>query len=832
MSERSNAIDESDIKGVAATHAKVRGASQIDTGPQSASVVAAPIIAQASLNSPAASSANTLQFAPAGATASTPVDLAAQQIAHTAMAQGFADMKSGDLSVFDSRLLAHYYEANNSLSHTGANMSAFIAANKDYAGATTQVDGTNYITIDVTAKDGDGAKLLQELQGVGLQLGASYGNIASGLIAADKIGALVDLAQHGDLGHARESAMMTNAGRVTTQADHAEHANDARADYGVDGSGVKVGVISNSFNYGGYDKNGNPDTAQSNIANGDLPQDTSILVTHKTVQDTAGDDEGRGMAQLIHDLAPGSAIEFATANGGQANFANNILGLAKDGAQIIVDDVFYYAEPAFQDGIIAQAVDKAVEKYGVTYFSSAGNQGSEGWEGNFNVAGGAKTIGEANGSLEAVHEQFMDFAPGQDYLELNLQYYDTILLTWDQPSTAAGNAGGATGDLDFYLTNQDGSVIYRSSEAKNIGDAPLELLDVEPEFGMPGLSAGPIYLRVGYYAGDMPEHVKIIDFNNDLSTTEYNQNTGTTFGHSGAADAISVAAARYADTPEYGTDPAQVEAFSSSGPVDIWLDANGNHLAHVETRDHPQITAVDGGNTTFFGSDDNDPDGNPNFYGTSAAAPDAAAIGALMLDANSALDHQDILNLMMASASDMGAAGYDDSTGAGLINADLSVAFASGETISNSDQYILDGTHLDDRIVGSSKDNELNGGDGDDVLRGKTGSDSLMGGQGYDRMFGGSGDDQLASNGDGDYLFGGVGADTYIFTNLKSAVSGTIANLTNADHVDFSLIDVDSKTDGHQGVSRVDHFSGEAGQFHGQLQRQQRPHADQVRHGR
>ena len=46
----------------------------------------------------------------------------------------------------------------------------------------------------------------------------------------------------------------------------------------------------------------------------------------------------------------------------------------------------------------------------------------------------------------------------------------------------------------------------------------------------------------------------------------------------------------------------------------------------------PQVAATDGGNTTFFIADTSrDPDTQPNFVGTSAAAPHAAAIAALVL---------------------------------------------------------------------------------------------------------------------------------------------------------------------------------------------------------
>ena len=73
--------------------------------------------------------------------------------------------------------------------------------------------------------------------------------------------------------------------------------------------------------------------------------------------DGDGTDEGRAKAQLVHDLAPGAAIDFATANGGEVNFAQNIQALAKPARNVIADDVRYPLEPYFQDGVVAQAVN-------------------------------------------------------------------------------------------------------------------------------------------------------------------------------------------------------------------------------------------------------------------------------------------------------------------------------------------------------------------------------------------------------------------------------------------------------------------------------------------
>ena len=57
------------------------------------------------------------------------------------------------------------------------------------------------------------------------------------------------------------------------------------------------------------------------------------------------------MLQIVHDMAPKARLGFATANGGQLNFANNIRSLAGlpgaphavpgFKADVIVDDIIY-----------------------------------------------------------------------------------------------------------------------------------------------------------------------------------------------------------------------------------------------------------------------------------------------------------------------------------------------------------------------------------------------------------------------------------------------------------------------------------------------------------
>ena len=551
-----------------------------------------------------------------------------------------------------------------------------LGASADAQDSAVTPDG-NYVVVDVTAADRDGAGLLPVLEAIGLTHGSSFGAVASGLLPVDAIEALAGLAE---IAFAYAAMGATGAGRVTTQADIAERANLARSTYGVDGTGIKIGVISDSFN-----TSSNSDTMASDIASGDLPSQTSIL------QDfSGGTDEGRGMAQLIHDLAPGAAIQFATGFVGQAGFANNITALVNAGAKIIVDDLIYYAEPAFQDGVIAQAVDQAVAA-GVAYFSSAGNNANQGYEHAFVDSGTAVTIA---GYLEELHA----FAAGQTTLQLTLGRATQLELQWSEPAASAGGPGAAS-DVDLFVFDTSNQLF--SSVANNIGRDPFEIVSLSP---------GTYRVEIGLYSGAAPVDMKLIALDNSGRASfaaVANANDGSVFGHAAAAGAIGVGAAYYGDTPAYGTSPPVVEGFSSTGPTRVDFDKNGNRLATPVTRQSVAFTAADGGDTTFFGSD-TDGTGFPNFYGTSAAAPDAAAVAALMLQANSALTPADIRTLLQASAIDMDNpdttgfdTGYDKATGSGLIQADRAVQAAIAAQPSPPTPPVPTPTLLDLTFVGT-----------------------------------------------------------------------------------------------------------------------------------
>ncbi len=77
------------------------------------------------------------------------------------------------------------------------------------------------------------------------------------------------------------------------------------------------------------------------------------------------------------------------------------------------------------------------------------------------------------------------------------------------------------------------------------------------------------------------------------------------------------------------------EYYSSPGAATVYFDKDGNRLSTPQVRQQPSVAAADNANTSFFGGDSaGDLDTKPNFSGTSAAAPHACAIAALVLEAN------------------------------------------------------------------------------------------------------------------------------------------------------------------------------------------------------
>ncbi|CCE22178.1 S8 family serine peptidase [Methylotuvimicrobium alcaliphilum] len=514
-------------------------------------------------------------------------------------------------------------------SAAGKSVQSFVSADR-----TLSVIDHRYVVIDISAADSAQAEtLLEHLQSIGMMHAVRYKQLVSGVFPIESLHELEGLSGVNwvQASSASRHALGPPGGLAYNAADAAMFTDVVRKRYNVDGSGVTIGVLSDSYNC--------LDGAADDVLSGDLPDDVVVLQDYPFC-DEGLSDEGRAMMQLVYDIAPGAKQMFYTAWMGAAGFAQGIQRLADAGADIIVDDIAYLTMPMFQDGPIAQSVDE-VKARGVAYFSSAGNMARLSYENDF-VSGREPLSSDTAHDFGKAAGQASDF-----YQKITIPQNTgvRIVLQWDDPAEIAGGAGAKT-DLDLFLLDHSKRRIVTSSQDSNIGHNPVEILGIEHS-----METTEFYLYISHRAGPAPKHVKYVMFGppapwpDDESGVDnenvgaigidtYPTHSGTVYGHANAAGAMAVGAIPYEETPWFGTPitDSKIQYFSSAGGTPIYFNRNGIRHNQAEQRLKPDIVAPDNSDTTFFGND-NDGSGFPNFTGTSAAAPNAAALAGLLKQA-------------------------------------------------------------------------------------------------------------------------------------------------------------------------------------------------------
>jgi hypothetical protein len=462
------------------------------------------------------------------------------------------------------------------------------------------------------------------------------------------------------------------------QLNAGDDPGEARDEFPVDGSGITVGILSDSFNQATEAADGSGPVAtkaSDDVKSADLPGSlnpcndlTPVGVLENDLFGEAA-DEGRAMTQIVHDLAPGAHLDFASAFNGEPSFADNIGALKSAGAQVIADDVFYFEEPFFQDGPVAVAVNEAVTG-GATFLSAAGNDNlvdAEGHDIGSWETPAFRDTGSCPPKVEALSgnaKHCLDFDPGSATdrtfgIKVEAGAELIVDLQWDEPWFGVGT------DLDAYLLDANGNVLEKERTSNLSSQKPLEVLEWPNQSG----STRTVQLVVNRAAGGNPRlKFALLENGSGVAATEYPRSTGedvvgpTVFGHSGAASAISVGAVPFNDSSE-------PEEYSSRGPVrhdfgPVLGKAPAAKLSSPEEISKPDIAATDCGLTTFFARLTA---GGWRFCGTSAAAPHAAGVAALMLDAESATPTQ-IRSALAESAAPVGEFG-PCAVGAGLVEA-------------------------------------------------------------------------------------------------------------------------------------------------------------------
>ncbi len=386
---------------------------------------------------------------------------------------------------------------------------------------------------------------------------------------------------------------VTKAGSVTSEGDGIHRADLVRHFSGLTGKGVRVGVISDGV-----------DSWRNAKALGDLPG--TLQINHNIIR---SGDEGTALLEIIHDLAPDAQLAFSSA-GSSLYFVEAILWLANDafdgeGADIIVDDIGYYAEPYFEDGQIALAAADAVAG-GAVLVSAAGNSAEEHYEADFVDGGDGYHAfdGDSDVSLRVTGAR------------------SGAIMQWNDPFGASGN------DYDMFMCppglkpikfNLQNDICSGSSRVQDGDDDPVEGVFLN-EHG-----EADIYIRK--FSGENKRLELFLEFGNGR-ILEHGVPEGGIIGHPAVAEVLAVGAIGASDP---GNDDP--EPFSDWGPSEI-------HFPSRETRAKPDVMGIDGVTVTGVGGFGIPLEGvsASRFDGTSAAAPHVAGIAALVMEAQRIAD--------------------------------------------------------------------------------------------------------------------------------------------------------------------------------------------------
>ena len=463
----------------------------------------------------------------------------------------------------------------------------------------------------------------------------------------------------------------TSEGVVTHRADL------AISTFGANGAGVKVGVLSDGVK-----------SLAALQASGDLPPVVTVLPGQAG---PANGDEGSAMLEIVYDMAPGAQLFFATADNGTASFANNIRALRTAGCDVIVDDVTYFVETPFQKGQapsvlsttnggrIIQAVND-VTASGALYFSSSANSGAKDknfsgtWEGDF--ADGGPTTNPPIARAGRYHD--FDPGPGVATFDTLNGFAGPFDLFWSDP------LGGSANDYDLYLLRPNGTLFAASTNVQNGTQDPFEFL------GLQGTATGYRLVIVKVSGADRFLHMDTFAFDPISFSTQ-----GSTHGHNappnagGFGVAATPAAAGIAPGPPWPSGPYPnpfnssntIEPYSSDGPRRFFFNADSSPITAGnfsstggQVVQQPLVTAADGTSVATPGF-------NP-FFGTSAAAPHAGAIAALVKSRRPSLAPSQITNALLLTAIDIEGPGVDRNSGFGILDAFNAVKAVAHRTVS------------------------------------------------------------------------------------------------------------------------------------------------------
>ena len=559
-------------------------------------------------------------------------------------------------------------------------------ARRDLGADLVGVDAGGGLDLQLHATAAVGAAQLAQLRGLGVTVRSSSAQFAAvpgaalpqaGLVHAavpvDKLDAVAALPWVAAVRPV--SRPQVDAGPITSEGV-ALHRADIAQRIGLNGRGQRVGAMSDGVTH-----------LADSVAKGELPADVKVI-------DPGDGDEGTGMLEIVHDQAPGAKLLFTGTGETLEDHVGGLRALAAAGANLITEDLAFDDEPAFQQGLAA-ATAESLARSGVFFSSSSGNLGARHTPRVRAIGTGRtpdditdtafgtdcgptphNTVAVAGGT-----DNSFDLLLGQDGLFL-------ATLQWSEPRAIFPTPGrGGFTDVNLYLLDQTGRCLAVSNavQANGVGDTIEQVLfDSAPL----GLGTHSLKLVVDVAGTSSAVAPPLIDLR--WRTAIAGSAAVDTASRAGSlnpdSNYLGLATSAGAAPASQSTDPKTVplETFSAGGPVQIGSTTQcrrgavgpcrGVAGSRFRTAVAPTWTAADGVSVSGSGGFP-DPDVCPAtangvclFFGTSAAAPSAAGVAAVVRQELGGRLRPALLNLALAKlAVDRGDRGRDNLWGAGVL---------------------------------------------------------------------------------------------------------------------------------------------------------------------
>jgi hypothetical protein len=389
----------------------------------------------------------------------------------------------------------------------------------------------------------------------------------------------------------------------------AETGATALHDRGIDGSGVKIGIIDAGF--AGY----------QSLLGTELP--SSVTTWRGSILGPEGggsEVHGTAVAEVVHDMAPGAQLYLAQVYD-TIEIGNAATWMRSQGVKVVNMSLGNFVRPGDGTGLLNDIVNQTVQTGDVFWANSAGNHQRKHWGGDFRSWEGTSWHGWTSTSpLQTFSASAGSAVAG--------------VLTWDDDWSAARQ------DYDLCLMRDTGSSWAPQACSENVqngvpGQQPVEMF----QWSLPVTGTyGWAILR--YSATRTDVDFDFFDLQRDL---EHRVTARSLVAPADNPSAGFMAAAAILRPPSYTR-----ATYSSEGPT-----RDGRLAPHISA---PAEVA-----NVSYGT----------FGGTSASSPHLAGAAALVRQARPASSASAVRSTIQSSAIDLGPAGPDTLFGHGRLWLDL-----------------------------------------------------------------------------------------------------------------------------------------------------------------